>query len=93
MQLSARSKAIVQISADIRKAARQQVSQNHQKLASADTKIKLLDPRNILKRGYSLTYKNGKLLKDTVEIKEGETVTTKLMKGSFESEIKSKTHE
>lgn len=91
--ISSRSKVFAQISADIRKAARQQVSQDHQKLATAETKIKLLNPQNILNRGYSLTYKNGKLLKNINEIKEGDTVTTKLINGTFESEIKSKANE
>ncbi len=93
INISIRTKTVSQHSADIRKAARQQVSQNHQRLATAETKIKLLDPQNIFRRGYSLTYKNGKLLKNINEIKEGETVTTKLMNGTFESEIKSKTNE
>lgn len=93
INISARAKAVAQISSDIRKAARQQVSNNHQKLATAETKIRLLDPQNILKRGYSLTYKNGKLLRNISEIQEAEIVTTKLMNGTFESEIKSKTDE
>jgi exodeoxyribonuclease VII large subunit len=45
------------------------------------------DPLNILKRGYSITLHNGKILKDSKKVKKGETVTTKLNKGELNSTV------
>jgi exodeoxyribonuclease VII large subunit len=46
------------------------------------------DPQTILRKGYSITYANGKPLRDSTELKAGDRVTTMLASGSFESEIK-----
>ncbi len=45
------------------------------------------DPLNILKRGYSITLHNGKTLKDSKQVKKGETVTTKLNNGELNSTV------
>lgn len=45
------------------------------------------DPSNILKRGYSITLHNGKVLKDSNQVKKGETVTTKLNNGELKSTV------
>lgn len=37
-------------------------------LKEAENLMKLIDPKNVLKRGYSLVYKDGKLLKDKAEL-------------------------
>jgi exodeoxyribonuclease VII large subunit len=46
-----------------------------------------LDPLNILKRGYSITLLNGKIIKDPNHIKKGETITTILHKGKLKSTV------
>ena len=51
------------------------------------TKIELLHPENILKRGYSITMKNGKALRNADEVQVGETITTKLYQGEIESVV------
>jgi len=55
-----------------------------------DQQVHLLDPRNILRRGYSITYHGGKPLTDTASVNPGEIITTRLYKGEINSEIKSK---
>jgi len=57
-------------------------------LQQIQTKVELLHPENILKRGYSITMKNGKALRNTDEVQAGETITTKLYKGEIESVVK-----
>jgi exodeoxyribonuclease VII large subunit len=52
--------------------------------------VYLLDPQNILRRGYSITYHGGKPLTDSTNINPGEIITTRLYKGEINSEIKSK---
>ncbi len=48
---------------------------------------KLLDPQNILKKGYSITYINNKALKDSVDVKKGDKITTQLFNGKIESTV------
>ena len=55
-----------------------------------DTSIalhRLLDKDQVLKRGYSLTMKDGAILKSTKQVKAGETIVTLLTDGNIESKI------
>jgi len=47
----------------------------------------LLDPVIILKRGYSLTFSQGKLLKSAKDVKKGEELTTRLFDGELKSQV------
>lgn len=47
----------------------------------------LLDPQRILNRGYSITLANGKPVKDTTVLKEGDTVETILASGKLSSTV------
>ena len=49
---------------------------------------KYANPENILKKGYSLTLTNGKIVKDVNQLKEKDIIETKFAKGSVLSEIK-----
>jgi exodeoxyribonuclease VII large subunit len=53
-------------------------------------KIDYLNPEKVLKRGYSVTMKNGIVLKDTKSLDEGDILETKLYKGKITSELKKK---
>ena len=55
-----------------------------------ENKAALLNPENILKRGYSITYFNGKKLKDFKKIKENDELTTKLFSGFVRSTVREK---
>jgi exodeoxyribonuclease VII large subunit len=48
----------------------------------------LLDPRNVLKRGYSITQHDGKLVSRVEDLKEGDLLTTLLADGKITSVIK-----
>ena len=50
-------------------------------------KLRLVDPQNILKRGYSLTMMNGKILKSLQMVKVGDLLETRLSDGSIESKV------
>jgi len=52
--------------------------------------IDFLNPENILKRGFSITYFNGKGLKNPTELKEGDIVKTRLHQGEFKSIVNKK---
>ena len=50
-------------------------------------KTGLIDPMQILERGYSLTYKDGKLIKSVNDLKEGDQIESQLADGKVESKI------
>jgi len=51
-------------------------------------KIKLLSPEEVLKRGFSITVLNGKIIKNAKEVKPGDHIVTRVREGSFESTVK-----
>ncbi|MCU0370787.1 MAG: exodeoxyribonuclease VII large subunit [Bacteroidales bacterium] len=70
---------------------KQLMMNQHSAIDKLDQHIHLIDPGNILKRGYSITYLNGKPLMDIAGLKQGDTIITRLHKGNISSEIKSVT--
>ena len=50
-------------------------------------KLRLVDPQNIIKRGYSLTMLNGKFVKSIHQVKEGDLLETRLSDGTVESTV------
>ena len=56
-----------------------------QKISSIESLIKVLDPLNTLKRGYSITRINGKAVKTKSSIAEGDILTTVLEDGEIRS--------
>jgi len=62
---------------------------NNLKLNTLSEKVKLLNPLNILKRGYSITTMNGKAILNTRELKVDDIVITKIFDGSFKSKVQS----
>ena len=50
--------------------------------------VQLLDPKNILERGYTLTLKNGELIKSRKKLKPGDEIETRFADGSVASKIK-----
>lgn len=57
-------------------------------ISNIEEKIKLLHPDNVLKRGYSITFLNGKALTSKAKTKSGDILVTKLYEGELESEVK-----
>lgn len=60
---------------------------NSDKLTTIKKHIQLVDPENVLKRGYSITLFEGKALKSTKNVKSGQIIETKLLDGTIESKI------
>ena len=58
-------------------------------LDSAEQKTILLDPVNVLKRGYSITYLQGKVVKDAADAGVGSIITTRLYSGNITSVVTS----
>ena len=56
-------------------------------LKQIQEKLRLVDPQNILKRGYSLTMINGKVLKSVQSLKVGDLLETRLSDGIVGSKV------
>lgn len=57
-------------------------------LELAETKMKYVDPKNILEKGFSITRVNGKAVRETEAVKKGDVLETELFRGIIRSEIK-----
>lgn len=80
-----------QMSKDISRVFKQQ----HDQLKSTEKIVELVNPMNVVKRGYTLTTVNGKLVRSISEIKEGQTLETQTSDGVIHSTVtkKNKNHE
>ena len=65
------------------------LSKQLQKVEHYETKINLLDPHNVLKRGYSITCLNGKILKEIGPVRKNDIINTRLHDGSITSIVAS----
>lgn len=52
--------------------------------------VRLLNPENVLKRGFTLTLKNGKIVKSVTEVDLDEAIETRFADGNVKSKIISK---
>jgi len=61
-----------------------------QRVTFLGEKIQLLDPYHILKRGYTITYLDGKVLTDISGVEAGDELLTRFHNGVLKSVVKSK---
>jgi exodeoxyribonuclease VII large subunit len=64
---------------------KQYLKNNSNKLNILLSKTELLDPKNVLKRGYSITKFKGKVLKDPKGVNENDIIETELFLGTIKS--------
>ncbi len=69
------------------------VAENTSRLESLERMVGMLNPEKVLKRGYSISYHDGKVLFGTEQLSEGAVVSTKLGRGSFMSKVIKKENE
>lgn len=65
--------------------SRQQAQRENMKLTRLEDMLRILNPQNTLKRGYSITRVNGHALTDATEIKSGMEIETTLFNGTIKS--------
>ena len=63
----------------------QRLQQQQNNLKLIETKLQLLDPQQLLKKGYSFTTHNGKLVTSITQLTPGDTITTTLADGTIDS--------
>ena len=61
--------------------------QQENKIKHCSQAIRLLDPVNVLKRGYSITYFKEKTLRDSADLQQGDIIRTKVYKGTVRSKV------
>lgn len=76
-----------QNSEHIKKDAQQLLKYQKQKLDSLEKNVEILDPKNVLKRGFSITKFNGKSVKNPNDLEIGQSVETILYEGELTSKI------
>jgi len=82
-----KEKEIHNLSQRLQNSTLQYLLKQQNALHQFQTKIELLHPENILKRGYSITMKNGKTVRSADEVTEGEIITTKFFQGEIKSVV------
>jgi exodeoxyribonuclease VII large subunit len=57
------------------------------KIESLDNHLNVINPENVLKRGFTLTTLNGSIVKNAGNLKDGDIIDTKFMDGSVMSRV------
>jgi exodeoxyribonuclease VII large subunit len=57
------------------------------KVAVHGNSLKILDPENVLKRGYTITSLNGKIIKKRIQLKKDDLINTRFSDGSVNSRV------
>ena len=63
------------------------LQKNRTRLDEFSRALSLLDPKNVLKRGFSITTLNGKAVKNADVLQTGQTIITHFASGKAESRI------
>ncbi|MCH5226798.1 MAG: exodeoxyribonuclease VII large subunit [Muribaculaceae bacterium] len=69
------------------------IAQAGEKITATESLVKVLDPRNTLKRGYSITRLNGKSIKNIDSLSEGDILSTTTSDGIIKSKVVEKYNE
>ncbi len=90
MYLQDQKNKIINLGKDISFFSKKILESGKNKLEHLEEKINLLDPKNILKRGYSVTYFKDKAIKSCEQLKTGDKIKTYFYEGWAESQVEKK---
>ena len=68
-------------------AVMRRIEQENHRQTLLQQRLDSLDPRTLLKRGYSITMCGGKVVRTADDVREGEVITTSLQKGEIHSTV------
>ena len=57
------------------------------RITVSENSLKILDPKNVLKRGYTITSQNGRILKKRALIKKNDIIDTRFSDGTISSKV------
>lgn len=80
--------AISAIKSMLEKNTKQSLKESDTKLNQFEKYLELISPDNILKKGYTLTLKDGKMIKSKSLLKEGDNISTLFTDGKINSIVK-----
>ena len=86
-RLSTLSTQLTALNASIPLLAERRITAERHRIAIIEEKLKATDPELLLKRGYSITYSNGKIVKDPSILMCGDLLETHLEKGTIQSTV------
>ena len=86
--ISLKRKELEIYSSSIVPQAKRLIEGQKKRLMHAQEKALLLDPHNVLKRGYSITRSNTKVIKDLKQVKPGDILITTIYNGDIISTVK-----
>jgi len=86
-QVKSASSMIDYIEREIPSLLKFKLKQAHTTLNHLDDLIQLVSPEQTLKRGFSITYKDGKAITGTKKLKKGDNIETRFSDGTIESQI------
>jgi exodeoxyribonuclease VII large subunit len=69
------------------------LSDSRASIEHIESKVRILDPKNVLKRGYSITLKDSKPVKSIDDVNENDIIKTVLYDGNISSSVKEKAKE
>lgn len=72
----------------LKNATKRVIQEEKHRLTNKEQFLKLISPENILKKGYTLTIRNNKIVKSSLELKDGDTITSRFYDGDVVSEVK-----
>jgi exodeoxyribonuclease VII large subunit len=75
------------ISAQLKTNTRNKIEDQTALLNNLTKQVNILDPVNILKRGFSITMNNGKAVKSIDDVKAGDKLSTLLANGQIDSTV------
>jgi len=85
--VNARVNIMQRYSGDLSAGTRLFLQSEDTRLKGLEQAVRLLDPANILKRGYSITYHGDRVMKDAKEVGEGDFIRTRLYDGVIKSRV------
>jgi exodeoxyribonuclease VII large subunit len=87
-RLRAHQQHVLQLNARLAFAFSHRVHRCESHLARLNAALTSLDPAAVLERGYSITTRGGKVLRDASAVGAGERIETRLARGTLQSEVK-----
>lgn len=74
----------------ITSSSKRMIFREQEKIHLNENTVRLLNPENVLKRGYSLTLKDGEIVKSIADLQLNETIETRFADGKIKSKITKK---
>ncbi len=87
MMLQKERTTVERLSSAMKPQLKHQIQSQHHYFDNKLQYIQMVSPENILKRGYTLTLKNGKAVTSIRDIKTGDKIETRFRNGALESKV------